>query len=365
MKNIIYIWGDTKKYYDRYGKQAEFRIANYQKNIRNDSTSVQDLQYMDIDQLDAVNLGIDLVIAEDEIDTSVDLVKSAIKCPMVNTIVICDDLQILNKLAVIIKTPPKILSLDFLFNGLRNPAHKEALKNTLETYTIIKDKFWPNTPVLGITNYLDAPQAVELKGTLRKYGDDLYDKATVYDALPHILENRIEYCKLQNLKKDTASKIKIPDLIKSLNLELIGKEIVIEAEIKAIKIAKLLDLQEKVLQFVFKNEIRYKSTSLAGAILYCEKNPEISLTKIFFTHLNTTAKEEYKKYDLPEQPLASVQKYFKAFDENGIITKEAIIIIQLLKQYPARWPVSLDKALKKNPTSFTFVTFLDNIVVLL
>jgi len=365
MKNIIYIWGDTKRYHDWYGKQADLRIANYQKKIQNDSSSVKGIKYLDIAKLDADNLAIDLIIAEDEIDTIVDLVKSAVKCPVVNTIVICDDLQILIKLGEIIKSPPKILSLDFLFNGLRNPAHKEALTNTLDTYTVIKNRFWPNTPVLGITNYLDAPQAVELKATLRMHGDDLYDKAAVYEALPHILENRIEYCKLLNLKKGTTEKIKIPDLIKSLNLELIEKEIVLKAEIKATKIAKLMDLQEKVLKFIFENEIKYKSTSLAGAILYCEKKPDISLTKIIFTHLNTTAKEGYKKYGLPEQPLASVQKYFKAFDENGIITKEAIIIIQLLKQYPKRWPISLEKALQKNPVSFTFVTFLDNIVVLL
>ena len=280
---------------------------------------------------------------------------------LVKTIFICDDLSSFEKILEN-DIRPKLITLDFMFKNV-NTIHDNILTETLEFYQRIREK-WSNVPILGITNFKkDKGNVIDkLKQALEDNGDHAYSKDNIYPILAEILDQTIITSKAKSLKKKMEEGDEdVDEIVEKLNVALLRKEVDLENEEKAKRLIKYLDLQEKLLKFITDNDIKYKSESLAGAILYYEDNPEFEFKRELITQLNTTSREIYKSYNLPNQPLAAIQKYFKPVDEMGIMTKEAIIIIDLIKKNPTKWAISIGLAKGRMPQDPNFKTFLDRV----
>lgn len=364
MAKIIYILSDSDKFKKLYKDSWKLYYDNYKNVISASCRNINHIEYVTLNEKSIFPTGIDLLIVDDEIDVIIEFIISAQKCDLVNNILVIDDLVTMNKYIMYGYTKPKLATLDFLFSGLIDPSQSEGMDSTLHSYTLLK-KQWTDTPVLGISNHLKAPEASTLKSTLRSFGDELYDKLTSIEALPYIIENRIEANRLSQFTKGNSTSLELDELVLSINKKFVQRGINLETEKKVSKIKRLLDVQEQILNFVVRHSISYKSTSLAAAMIYIDNNKNFELNELFFNRVNKGTKDNYKAYNLPDQPLAFVQKYFRVFDENGIITKDALILIELFRENPDGWPTSLSLAKNRDKNSYSFVTFLDNIALLI
>lgn len=371
MKEIIYLLRDKGTFKKRNPDDFEEDYQFYINEIQSEIDSVFDVQYKEYSFDLFSTLEPDLVICEDTFSTINILLEKVSNCEFANTVLIIDDLPGLQKLFNAKICKPKIVTFDFLYNTAQEPLDA-FLVQSLNVYKEMKLK-WLGTPILGLTlfkNNDDRPLVIELKNEFKKNGDQVYSKDVIVKVLPEILENVLSSSFWQSLK-DTQSRKpndNKSDLIRRLNALLAKEEFNINDDSRLYKrIESYLDIQERIVEFAQKNHIRLKAESLAAAMRFYELNPEKSLDMVFLKELYNsnadTKKEIFNNYNLPDQPLAGINKYFKPLDEIGLITKEARIILSLIRQHhPPRWEKSIELSKTRDLSENNKKTFLDSII---
>lgn len=139
------------------------------------------------DELNYEQLGIDILIVEDEIDTIEDLLKVVLRQNKLHNIFIADNLATSFNLLKGNCKSPAIVTLDFYF-GVINPAHKKRLFETVSTYREIKTK-WVNTLVVGLTQNPTAPEVIEFSKEIIAKEDYFLSKDNGFLQILDIINN--------------------------------------------------------------------------------------------------------------------------------------------------------------------------------
>jgi DNA-binding NtrC family response regulator len=174
-------------------------------------------------------------LIEDDNEYIGQLFYAALDSSVLQTIVVCKDPVSALWFLRNSNSKPVFVSLDF-----RLTAVEDWQPITQSIYNEVKLK-WQNIPVVGITSWeaTDFEPANELVNLLRKNSDSVYDKSTIWEALPNIFKDKYQICVLTKKSEELHKKLTkvqkdLVDLKKTLGIDL-------KTRIKSPVFAKLQD----------------------------------------------------------------------------------------------------------------------------
>lgn len=233
---IISKKGDTLK--NRYIKHPDsrYKLENLNKKL----LSGNEIQFVIPEANSEFKIDHDYcLLLEDELDNSAQLITAVSDSKILESVVLCNDLEsfifFINKY----NKAPIFIGLDFRFTD-----NEKWQDDTASIYGKIKTK-WQDVPVIGITHHetnID-DDTVKIVSLLRKNADSVYNKASIWDALPNIFKDKYLISKLRTENEKVKSELK---KVKS-DLDLLRSRALDEDILKRVESKEFESLERKII----------------------------------------------------------------------------------------------------------------------